>query len=93
MNQKAIVAVITIIGALGLYCGATYNTTAIYASIAAIFILAAYLYTVLQKKEASDRTPSNPITSMDQNAIAGVSFFAVLILYIAFFYIGTLFNF
>ena len=93
MNQKAIVAVIIIIGALGLYCGATYNTTLIYASIAVIFISAAYLYTILQKSEASDRTPSNPVTSMDQNAIAAVSFFVVLILYIAFFYIGTLFNF
>ena len=93
MKKEVIVGIVGLIGVLGTFSGATYDTTAIIASIVVIFLLSGYLYTILQKSEASTRTPSNPITSLDQNAMAVAAFFAVLILYLMFFYIGTFFRF
>lgn len=91
MKKENIAIILGIVGGLGLFSGMTYDAWAIIISLVVVFLLSAWLYTKFQRIEASNRTPSNPITSLDQNAMATVSFIAVFVFYALFFYIGTLF--
>ncbi len=91
MKKEHIAVILGIVGGLGIFSGITSNTIAIIVSVVVIFFLSGWLFNKLQKKEASSRTASNPITTNDQNAIGAVAFIVVLVFYCVFFYIGTLF--
>lgn len=90
MKKENIAIVLGVVGGLGLFSGVTYDAWAIIVSIAVVFLLSAWIYTKFQRIDASHRTPSNPITTNDQNAMATISFIAVFAFYIVFFYVGTL---